>query len=1024
MAQLSSSLVKKVHPWRGGPYPSAKCDVKKCVARLTEVRGLDALKSTFQHLRIDIDQKFMSALKRRVDSPIDQLDSVEPEVEAALLCLLGGNDAAWDRAHEIGADMVHLWCARATVVEATRALLLNADYDGSGKRSREHKPSGLFPYLGPWRALRGYLAQATEADYQAALAEAKGLAREQLRPMVAYAFSTEVDLVGEAANGALAMSPGFHAIGLLAALDNGPMFARLADHLKCFLGNDYLGIKVGDYLPTAVARLGNDSFQGLRVLAESAGKAGDKRLLAELMSELDHPEVGPWLTARSNDKAFGPAAYAYRSKVAPADLGPAGKCTAPPPSSDGDPSLLSQPPWENRAPKRKPKEWTLKMPSFAEAVHFPVGRREYILANIRSKDAESCRMWMDYYLANPNTGHFPEYLCELNDRKWALRQWNESPAQRWNPYTLRDNSWMSVPERMLAIYAAAALPGILTTLSVAPDVNYAGLGLVESPALATVWAESWATKKKFRKQACAWFTRFPKAAAVGLLPVALGAPGKQRGYCESVLRWMEANGLGDSLRQVASEYQATEGLEEILAYDPLQELPAKMPALPSWFHPAKAEAPRTLSGTSLSPTAVANLALMVAISTLETPYAGLAQTDCDPASLEQFAWSVYQQWLQAGGPAKEDWGFRILAYLGGDEAARRLAPELRRWPAEGLSSRASVGLDLLRYIGSDVALTHLHGIALKVRFKALQDKAQQHIQEIAETRGLSVDELADRLVPDLDLDANGTRQLGDYRIRFDELLRPYLLDSGDKVLADIPKSAPAEVQKDWKAFKKDIKTVAAVQLERLEQALTGGRRWSAPTFQRLLVAHPLLGHVVRRLVWGIYDEGRLLRTFRVAEDGSFAGIGDDTVAIEGVVGIYHPVEDAEQVDGWKVVFDDYDILQPFPQLLRSVHRLPSGQSGRELTSYQGLEIPGGHLLSLERRGWHRGECESGCLLEMQRGGLSLQLDEGLALESIAGSTVILGKITSQTALEELSAVALSELLRDMHHLSQKALNKV
>jgi hypothetical protein len=62
------------------------------------------------------------------------------------------------------------------------------------------------------------------------------------------------------------------------------------------------------------------------------------------------------------------------------------------------------------------------------------------------------------------------------------------------------------------------------------------------------------------------------------------------------------------------------------------------------------------------------------------------------------------------------------------------------------------GLDVLAAIGSDVALMHLNGIAQKVKFKGLQEKARAKIDQLAQARGLSAEELADRLVPDLGLD--------------------------------------------------------------------------------------------------------------------------------------------------------------------------------------------------------------------------------------------------------------------------------
>jgi hypothetical protein len=557
----------------------------------------------------------------------------------------------------------------------------------------------------------------------------------------------------------------------------------------------------------------------------------------------------------------------------------------------------------------------------------------------------------------------------MQDHEWALKTWNETPSSHWNPYGLRSSHWITVPEQMLGTFGPAAIPGVLGMSSVAPEVTVAALEKVESPRLAAFWAEAWATKRKFRKAASGWFLRYPETAAAGLLPLALGPTGKARTWAEGVVRWMCCKG-----QKAAFEAIHPEGLEHILSYDPLQELPARMPALPSWLRLDRVESPYSQKATE-------NLLLMVAISNLDTPYPGLQMVS---DNLEELAWSVYQQWLAAGGPPKEDWGFKILAYFGGDTAARRIVGDIRRWPGEGLSSRAATGLDILRFIGTDVALMNLHGIALKLRFKALQEKAQQHIQQIADERGLSTDELADRLVPDLDVQT--------LKVRFDEHLRPTLLEGDEKSAA-------------WKALKKDAKAVAAVQIERLEQAMIKRRRWDRSTFELLLVNHPLLIHLVRRLVW-TSSKG----TFRVAEDNSYADLNDQAFQPEGEIGIAHPVE--VDLKGWTKVFSDYAILQPFEQLHRAIH-----QGTGDLNRYRGLTLPGPDLFLLERRGWHRGTVESGCLLEMVRGSVTLGLDEGLVVEDVRGSTVVLGRVESKG---ELHPVEQSELVRDLESLKEQA----
>ena len=71
------------------------------------------------------------------------------------------------------------------------------------------------------------------------------------------------------------------------------------------------------------------------------------------------------------------------------------------------------------------------------------------------------------------------------------------------------------------------------------------------------------------------------------------------------------------------------------------------------------------------------------------------------------------------------------------------------------------------------------------------------------------------------------------------------------------------------------RTVAADQVRRLESAMVEGRSWSAAEFRDLFVGHPLLRHLVRRLVWLSDSEGTTT-SFRVADDRAFADVEDST----------------------------------------------------------------------------------------------------------------------------------------------------
>ncbi|MFC9971075.1 DUF4132 domain-containing protein [Spirillospora sp. NPDC127200] len=149
---------------------------------------------------------------------------------------------------------------------------------------------------------------------------------------------------------------------------------------------------------------------------------------------------------------------------------------------------------------------------------------------------------------------------------------------------------------------------------------------------------------------------------------------------------------------------------------------------------------------------------------------------------------------------------------------------------------------------------------------------------------------------------------------------------------------------------------AADLLRRLEQAMATGRRWPLAEFRDLLVGHPLVGHVVRRLVWLAEDEGTAA-SFRVAEDGTFADAADDTLVLRGAahVRVAHPALLDDEIKRWPELFADYEILQPFEQLARPVHAFTEQEraAGR-LTRFEGRTVQLGEVLGLVGHGWELG----------------------------------------------------------------------
>lgn len=350
-------------------------------------------------------------------------------------------------------------------------------------------------------------------------------------------------------------------------------------------------------------------------------------------------------------------------------------------------------------------------------------------------------------------------------------------------------------------------------------------------------------------------------------------------------------------------------------------------------------------------------------------------------SRDAFAWALFSEWTANGSPSKEKWAMGAVGHLGDDECALRLTSLVRAWPGESQHQRAVFGLECLRAIGSNTALMQLSGIAQKLKFKALKARAQEYVTAIAAERGMTREELEDRVIPDCGIGEDGRRIFSFGARSFEFVLggdsKPALKDEAGKVRPNLPAPGAkddAELARaaldEWKLMKKQIKDVATVQAARLEQAMVTGRRWPVADFETLFVRHPLMCHLVQKLIWGGFAaSGERRFTFRVTDERDYADAADEACDLRAaaVVGVVHPLDlSDEERARWGEVMGDYEIVAPFPQLGREVYGLEGNEPRQEnLDRFKGLQLSAPSLVfTLEKLGWIRGEAmDGGCFDE-------------------------------------------------------------
>ncbi len=649
-----------------------------------------------------------------------------------------------------------------------------------------------------------------------------------------------------------------------------------------------------------------------------------------------------------------------------------------------------------------------------------------------------------------------ETVSEEDFSEEAVRGWYTSSYLKALPPKLASSVFCNIPvgrlrysSQVAALFAWLGQDSLPAFQRIFPSASQHSMVLAECmewDEIAMYVARGFYANRWVKEEAGAWLLAYPAAAARGLLPAAFGEDPAERFVAQNALRHLASSGHEAAMAAQAARYgsAAADALHLMLSEPQREWLPDKLPAPPKSLHvPGLPRLYLKSNGKALPLDSVPHVLTMMALCKQNAPFSGLLalQEALTPESLARFGQALFEWWRDSDTPPKERWIFWMQGIIGNDETARQLNVALKQWRAALIRVRAYDAMEMLVQIGSDVALMYLHQLSEQTRYNDLRERAEEMMEDLADQRGLTMEQLADRTVPDLGLDGNGRLELDfgprSFTVRFDEHLLPYVCDSDGKRIKDLPKPnskddeavAKASSQR-YKDLKKQAKNVASTQVYRLEDAMCSQRRWTVEEFETLLVRHPLLRHLVLRLAWGSYGaDGKLATLFRVAEDLSYADAGDNALQLpqDAKIGIPHRLELADaDAQALAQVFADYEILQPFEQLGRATYRLDEATlDGSLLPEWHDRKVSTGALLGLENRGWAREVGDGGCIDSFVK-----TLDGGqtifLALESewFVGGPADPAAIHTITRCgldgaqwRSLSPLLVSEIQRDLYQIN-------
>ncbi len=384
---------------------------------------------------------------------------------------------------------------------------------------------------------------------------------------------------------------------------------------------------------------------------------------------------------------------------------------------------------------------------------------------------------------------------------------------------------------------------------------------------------------------------------------------------------------------------------------------ASQEALPPWC--VIRELPRpTVEGQPLERSLVVGLLSRLRTLTVENYFESLKNPiwaeigkKLDNAQLNDFLWALFEMWQQSKPNWKDDqWVLLALGPWGNDFTAMKLATAIQNWPATGRLKRAEAALDVLGVIGTPTALSFIQRHALGHQPVVFSRKSKAVYERIATERGLSTFELDDRIIPDAGL-GRYWRRVFDFGPRqfTAELtgeLKPVVLDAKGKKKRGFPAIEESDdpvlaatAAREWPLFIEQVTLIRDVQPRRFERALVNGRSWARGDFEKYILGNPVTGNLAKRLIWRAFSkDAQFIGTFRVSEDDSYSDSDDKPFPMpdDAVFKLAHRLHlDESERQRWILIFIEYYISQPFPQLERTI--IPSATC--KISKDRIIEIP-------------------------------------------------------------------------------------
>ena len=390
----------------------------------------------------------------------------------------------------------------------------------------------------------------------------------------------------------------------------------------------------------------------------------------------------------------------------------------------------------------------------------------------------------------------------------------------------------------------------------------------------------------------------------------------------------------------------------------------------------------------------------------------------------------------AGQPSGARGLFSVVAACGGAGSVADASRYVRTWHGQRAHQSKAL-VTMLAHHRHPAAAEALVAIAYRFKAPSIERQARSEVEELAQRRGWTQDQLADRTVPTAGFDDQGALHLSYGERSFTARLLPdcgiELVDADGKVLKALPsprrgeEEAAKEAKRSLSAARKQLTETVKIQTMRLHDAMCVQRAWAGSEWREDIAGHPVLARLAARLVW--VANGHESLAFRLLDDGTLTSAGDEPVELgdDAEVRIAHDVVLAEdEVAAWQQHLDDYEVPSLFAQLGRGRAELTDEEAAADTLDAHQVRVPIGRLeQAAVRRGYRRGAVGDAAAFdwfEKEFASLGLRsraMIQGHGIEDHESDTVLEGLVVESTTtglavpLGQVPPVLLTELQHDL-----------